>query len=131
MRADRPCGHVTLVQTTTGTAPCVLLYIAPCKEVQFRATGTHVVTELDLFPRLSSALPHKCHSNTSYTGRAMAQAVSRRPHTAEACVRSRVSPCEIYGGQSGTGTGFSPSTSVFPCQYHSTDAPLKWKSRKT
>jgi hypothetical protein len=41
-------------------------------------------------------------------GRAMAQAVSRRPLTAEARVRSRVTPCGICGGQSGTGTGFSP-----------------------
>jgi hypothetical protein len=36
----------------------------------------------------------------------MAQAVSRRPVTAEARVRTPVSPCGICGGQSGTGTGF-------------------------
>jgi hypothetical protein len=38
-------------------------------------------------------------------GRAMAQAVSRRPLTTEARVRSRVSRV-ICGGQSGTWTGF-------------------------
>jgi hypothetical protein len=63
-------------------------------------------------------------------GRAMAQAVSRRLLTAEARVRSRVGSCRICGGQSGTGTGFSPSTSVFSCQFDSTAAPLKWKSRR-
>jgi hypothetical protein len=40
----------------------------------------------------------------------MAQAVSRRPLTAEARVRSRVGPCGICG-QNGTATGFSPSNS--------------------
>jgi hypothetical protein len=58
----------------------------------------------------------------------MAQAVSRRPLTAVPRVRSRVSPCGICGGQSGTGIGFSPSTSVFPCQFHSTGAPLHEKT---
>jgi hypothetical protein len=62
--------------------------------------------------------------------RAMAQAVSPRPVTAEAGVRSRVSPCEICGGQSGTGKGFSPSTSVFSFQFHSTGAPLLGETKK-
>jgi hypothetical protein len=52
----------------------------------------------------------------------MAQVVSRRPLTAEA----RVNPYGIFGGQSGTGTGFSPSSSVLPCQYHSTAAHMIW-----
>jgi hypothetical protein len=47
----------------------------------------------------------------------MAQVVSRRPLTAEARVFIRVNQCGIYGGQNGNGTGFSPSSSVFPCQY--------------
>jgi hypothetical protein len=60
-------------------------------------------------------------------GRAMAQAVSRRPLTAEARVRSWVSPYENCGGRRGNGTG----TSVFPCQFHSTGAPLLGKMKKT
>jgi hypothetical protein len=61
----------------------------------------------------------------------MAQAVSRRPLTAEVRFRSRVSPCGICGGQSGTGTGFSSSTLVFPCQFYSVGAPLLGKTEKT
>jgi hypothetical protein len=52
-------------------------------------------------------------------GRAMAQVVSRRPLTAEARVRAQVNPCGICGEQRGAVPGFSPSSSVFPCQYHS------------
>jgi hypothetical protein len=59
--------------------------------------------------------------------RAVAQAVSRRPLKAEA----RVGPCGIFGGPSGTGTGFSPSISGFPHQFHSAGAPLLGKMKKT
>jgi hypothetical protein len=52
----------------------------------------------------------------------MAQAVSRRPVTAEARVRAPVTPRGVCGRQSGVGTGFPPSSLVFSCQYHSTVA---------
>jgi hypothetical protein len=42
--------------------------------------------------------------------------IARRPLTAEDRFRSQASPCEICGGQCGSGTDFSPKTSVFPCQ---------------
>jgi hypothetical protein len=50
-------------------------------------------------------------------GRAKAQVISRRSLTAEARVHARVNPYGICGGQSGTETGFSPSSSVLTCQY--------------
>jgi hypothetical protein len=60
----------------------------------------------------------------------MAQAVSRRPVTAETRVRSRASACEICGGQSDTETGVSPNTSGFPFQFHSTGAPFNRNTKK-
>jgi hypothetical protein len=50
-------------------------------------------------------------------------AVNRRPLISEARIQSLVTPCEICDGQSGTSIGFTPSTSVSSCQYHSTNAP--------
>jgi len=58
----------------------------------------------------------------STKGSCMAQVISRRPVIAEAWVRAQVSPCAIYIGESGAGTGFSPSSSLFSCKYHSTMA---------
>jgi len=55
--------------------------------------------------------------------RVMAQADSCLPLTVEVWVRAQVSPSEICGAQSGTVTGLSASSSVFPCQYHSTSGP--------
>jgi hypothetical protein len=48
--------------------------------------------------------------------------VSRQPLTAENRDLARVSSCGVCGGQSATGTGFSPSSWVLPCLYHSTVA---------
>jgi hypothetical protein len=48
----------------------------------------------------------------------------------ETRVRSCLSRCGICGGQNGTGTGFSPGTSVSFCQFHFTGAPLLGKGHK-
>ena len=68
------------------------------------------------------------HMNFMLEGCTIAQAVGLWPLKAEVRVRSQVSPCEICGGQYGTRTSFSPSTSVFPYQHHSTDAPYSYLS---
>jgi hypothetical protein len=52
----------------------------------------------------------------------LVQAVNCRALTAEARVPTWITPCGNCGGQSGTEIGFSSSSSVFPCQYHSTAA---------
>jgi hypothetical protein len=55
----------------------------------------------------------------------MAQAVMRRPLTAQAQVRSHVGPCAIGGGRSGTRTGdFSENFFLVNC--HSTNAPYSF-----
>jgi hypothetical protein len=61
-------------------------------------------------------------------GSAMIQTVSRRPLTAEARVRSRVSPCGICGGQSGTGTGFPAEYFGFPLSVSFHRCSITWKN---
>ena len=64
-------------------------------------------------------------------GRAMAKAVSRRPLTAEAQVRSRVSPCGICGRQSGTGASFFPEYFGFPLSISSHRCSITRKNETT
>ena len=49
--------------------------------------------------------------------------VCRRQLTAEAWVPSQANPCWICGGWTGSSTGFTSSTWVLTCQYHTTNAP--------
>jgi hypothetical protein len=57
------------------------------------------------------------------TSMEMAQVVIYWFLTAEAWVCTQISLCTIYGRQSGTGTGFSPRSSVFHVNINSTRAP--------
>jgi len=61
--------------------------------------------------------------NVRFCSRDVAQAANLWPVISECRVRSQISQCEISGGQSEPGTGFSSSTSVSSCQHHSTNAP--------
>jgi hypothetical protein len=70
-------------------------------------------TDLNLYIQLVR-LPAK-------NDRTMAQAVNLRRLTVEARIRFQTSLCDICG-ISGTRTGFSPSSLVFPCLYHYTNA---------
>jgi hypothetical protein len=62
--------------------------------------------------------------------RAVAQAVSRRPVTVETRVRDRGQSIWDLWWTEWHWDRFSSSTSVFPCQFNSTGAPLHGKTRK-
>jgi hypothetical protein len=59
----------------------------------------------------------------SYSLSSEGRAVNHWPLTADPWVQLQASPQGIHAGQSDTQRGFSPSNSVFPCQYHSTNTP--------
>jgi hypothetical protein len=63
----------------------------------------------------SRTLIHKC---SKLVGHACVTAGAEAPTQSQRC------PGGIYGGQSATGTGFSFSASVLPCQHHSTDVHI-------
>jgi len=52
----------------------------------------------------------------------------KMPLIAEARYQSKVNPCGIFGGWSDHEIGCFPSTAVFPCQYHSINAPYSYSS---
>jgi hypothetical protein len=66
----------------------------------------------------------------NFHGRAVSLTVNRQPLTPGARIRSQASPYEIYGGQSGTGTGLPPTTSGFPSQCHSTSTLHTYSSTR-
>jgi hypothetical protein len=67
----------------------------------------------------------KC--NVCFEVRDIAQAVGRwlLAAVSRVCARSVHDTCEICVVNSGTETGFYPSSLVFSCHYHSTAVPLR------
>jgi hypothetical protein len=62
----------------------------------------------------------------TYGCRAVILFVIYPPINVGAGVQFHANPCGIRGCQSGAGTGLSPSTLVFVCQYHPINAPYSF-----
>jgi hypothetical protein len=64
----------------------------------------------------------------NWLGCAIAQEVGRWFLIEKSRIRSPVSPCGMFGEPSDSGTGFSPSSSIFSCRYHFAPAPCSFCS---
>jgi hypothetical protein len=100
--------------------PCRYYYVDNCNVwswcvLLWQGAYQILLNSVDWFDHLREEIHRHTHTHThracwleSHLGRAIAQAVSRRPLTTEARFRSQVSPCGICGGKSCTGTGPPP-----------------------
>ena len=59
----------------------------------------------------------------THHGYVMAQVVGHQPFATKTQSRFQASSCKICGERRGTGKGFYPNTSVFTCEYHSSNVP--------
>jgi hypothetical protein len=81
-------------------------------------TDLYLIFETHIFIQLLKFLTLYSYSIEDLLGRVNIQEARCQPFTAEAWFRYQVCVCGIYVGQRGIETGFSPSSSVFSCQYH-------------
>jgi len=97
-----------LLDVTTSTSNmCIAFTVTACRWNSRQALSSPPSTEI---LSAASGLHHDSHKYQSLT--------------METQVQSQASPCWIGSGQTGQGARFSPSTSVFPCQYYSTNSPI-------
>jgi len=82
-----------------------------CEDVLFSGLIT-MMLHVYLHQEFKKKKKKKRKKNTSTNRMAMAQVVSHWPVTADTHVWSQARPCGIFGGWSGSGTGFTPNTSV-------------------
>jgi hypothetical protein len=107
------CGLCRLVSKHTQIHEYISTWILNCRD---RVKHIYVCGCLET--KLSSSYYTQCLAVQTRESRPSVHSLQLRGK-GTSDVRIRVSACEICG-QRGSGTGFSPTFSVFSCQYHST-----------
>jgi hypothetical protein len=116
--------HAEYLHSTTHRQPCVQHWSQnhPVHTGLLRVPEAHCCCHVTIIVTM--------YQLTRFWSRALAQSVSHRLVTAEARVRSQVSPCGVCSGQSGNETGFYrvfrfPPVTIIPpllhnysCLYH-------------
>ena len=104
------CWHFWTRRTVGGVRGAVFCLTPACPLPQHK----QLARKLDYCTSLS------CRVN------AMVHVVGHQPVTLKSDVPFHAITCWIYGGQGGTWVGFSLSTSISICHYHSTSAPYSF-----